>query len=438
MQERLTDTLLLRTIQSDADVERLADFNSAIHSDTADPDPRIGAWTRDLLMPGRHPTVTWDDFLIVEDTATGEIVSSLGVIPQTWAYAGIPFDVGRIELVGTHPDYRHRGLIRTQFEAIHARCAELGLLVQSITGIPYFYRQFGYEFALELRGGHGIPFSAIPETPVESAYTLREWQEDTCRDDLPRLQSLYDDFARGKLVTCPRPDEHWHHRYLGLDAQSINLRWLYVIARRKETVGYVVIPADTWGPRAPIEELVLDASYPEIVPWLLPRLRDESAARFSDADPPVDRLELALGSRHPIYDYLRKYNTIKRSPYAWYIRVADLAAFIWQIKPALEQRIARGPLVGLTRTLTVDFYTGGLHLEFGDGQLTVAENLSDSPPSRDAETSFPPLVFLQLLFGYRSLKELRYAFPDVYSRPEIRPILDGLFPRRQSWVMELY
>ena len=75
------------------------------------------------------------------------------LIPQTWTYEGIPFGVGRSELVGTLPEFRKRGLVRMQYEEIHKWSAERGQMVQAITGIPYFYRKFGYEMALDLSGG---------------------------------------------------------------------------------------------------------------------------------------------------------------------------------------------------------------------------------------------------------------------------------------------
>ncbi len=39
-----------------------------------------------------------------------------------------------------------------QFEEVHKWSAERGHKVQVITGIPYYYRQFGYEMALDLTG----------------------------------------------------------------------------------------------------------------------------------------------------------------------------------------------------------------------------------------------------------------------------------------------
>ena len=47
------------------------------------------------------------------------------------------------------------------------------------------------------------------------------------------------------------------------------------------------------------------------------------------------------------------------------------------------------------------------------------------------------IPFLQLLFGYRSLAELRYAYADVSANAVAEPLLDALFPARPSWVMPL-
>jgi len=42
---------------------------------------------------------------------------------------------------------------------------------------------------------------------------------------------------------------------------------------------------------------------------------------------------------------------------------------------------------------------------------------------------------LQLLFGYRSLDELRYAFSDVrVEKSEAEVVLNALFPKKFSWV----
>jgi hypothetical protein len=42
-----------------------------------------------------------------------------------------------------------------------------------------------------------------------------------------------------------------------------------------------------------------------------------------------------------------------------------------------------------------------------------------------------------LLFGWRSLAELRAAFPDVEIHDEVVALLNALFPKRPSWVTYL-
>ena len=185
----LGDGLILRHA-SKRDAAALADFNSHIHSDDGwdKPDLRIAAWTRDLLARP-HPTLSPGDFTIVEETATRRIVSSLNLIPQTWTYEGIPFGVGRPELVGTLPEFRGRGLVRAQFDEIHRWCEARNLSVQTITGIPYFYRQFGYEMALDLSGRR---FGFEPHVPKlkkgeKEPYRIRPATE----ADLPFIAKTY-------------------------------------------------------------------------------------------------------------------------------------------------------------------------------------------------------------------------------------------------------
>ena len=102
----------LRAARPD-DVEQVVALNGEMHAEpgTTGPDEWIIEWTRDLFDLA-HPTFRLDDTTVVEDAATGQIVSTVFTIPQWWSYAGTPLLVGRPELVATVPAYRRRGLIR--------------------------------------------------------------------------------------------------------------------------------------------------------------------------------------------------------------------------------------------------------------------------------------------------------------------------------------
>ena len=74
--EDLGDGLVLRRANK-ADAEALVQFNGDLHADPGeDFAENVAEWVQDL-MTKPHPTTKPQDFTIVEDTKTGEIVSSL-------------------------------------------------------------------------------------------------------------------------------------------------------------------------------------------------------------------------------------------------------------------------------------------------------------------------------------------------------------------------
>jgi hypothetical protein len=116
--------------------------------------------------------------------------------------------------------------------------------------------------------------------------------------------------------------------------------------------------------------------------------------------------------------------------------VADLPHFIRHIAPVLERRLEESAMSGYTGELTLDFYRSGLRLAFEHGRLTAAEDWR-KPLFGEGKAGFPPLVFLSLLFGHRSLDELRHVYPDVWAEQDAEPLLLALFPARPSRLIPL-
>ena len=139
------------------------------------------------------------------------------LIPQTWTFDGLPFPVGRPEAVGTDPAYRRRGLVRAQFDVLHAKSDREGHLVQGITGIPWYYRQFGYEYAIDLDGGRCVYPALI--APLKEGETEAYRFRPVTPDDLPLVMELYDRDCARSLVACPRSAAEWRRT---LDVTACN------------------------------------------------------------------------------------------------------------------------------------------------------------------------------------------------------------------------
>jgi hypothetical protein len=430
----LGDGLVMRKATFE-DRERLAHYQAYTLLDIDETPPVEGlyAWMLDL-MSGEHPTFRPSDFTIVEDTSTGKIVSSIGHISQVWTYEGIPFKFGQPEIVSTDPAYRRRGLVRAQFDEVHQWSAERGELVQGITGIPWYYRQFGYEMTINLGGGRTGYRTHVPK--------LKEGESERFRfrraaiTDVPFIKEMYDKSTSRSMLACVREEALWRYDIEGRSEKSYLRGELRVIETTEgEPVGALAHSRKVWSKNLGVRlyELKHGVPYLAVTPAVM-RYMDATGEEYAKRDgDEFTGIVFGMGQEHPVYDTITERLPRVRAPYAWYIRVPDLPAFLNHIVPALEKRLAESPQAGYTGELKVNLYRQGLRFNFQDGRITV----EGWKPGRveEGDAAFPDLTFLQLLFGYRSLEELRHAFPDCSANnDEARALLPVLFPKKASFV----
>lgn len=433
----LGNGLILR--RSDAhDAEALTEFHALVQRDDGtigEPDERIKAWTYDL-MTVPHPTFNPQDFTIVEEQATGKIVSSMNLIPQTWTYAGIPFKVGRPELVGTLPEYRGRGLVRCQFDLIHQWSADRGHKLQAITGIAYYYRQFGYEMALNLHGGRAGYPTHIPRLKEGEAETFKLRPADL--DDIPLIHELYSAGCERSLVACEWDESLWQYELKGKSEKNVNRSEVRVIETVEgKPAGFIAHPPFTWGEMMALQryELHPGFSWLDVTPSVI-RYLEAMHAQYqleSSEKKPFGTFGFWLGEDHPVYHAIPDWLPRIRRPYAWYLRVADIPDFLRMITPVLEQRLAESPMTGYSGEVKITFYRDGLHLALEKGHLVTVERWKPTPVGNVGNAAFPPHTFLQLLFGYRSFEALKISFADCWNAgDEVRLLLETLFPTQPS------
>jgi hypothetical protein len=439
----LGDGLVLRRPRPEDD-EAVAVFNAHVHSDDGPekPDERIRIWTLDLLGRG-HPTTSRDDFTVVEDTRTGQIVSSCNLISQVWAYGGVPFGVGRPEAVGTAPEYRKRGLVRAQFEVLHQWSAERGQLAQVITGIPNYYRQFEYEMGLALGGGRSGFEPNVPRLKDGEAEPFKVRPATVA--DLPFIAELYNTAVKGReRVTCERTLEEWKYELSGRTARSLGEVAIKLIETpAREPVGYLVHATHIWGGEhgnglaAWCYELKAGLSWLAVTPSVVRHLWDTGKTYADAENKTIQRFTFSMPENHPVYEACAGRLPHSSRPYAYYVRVADVGGFLKHVAPALEARLARSVAAGHTGELKLNFYRTGVRLGLENGRLATVDRWQPTSDS-EGDASFPNLTFLQLLLGYRSLDELRLAYADCgYHNDTARALVNALFPRQPSHVWAL-
>lgn len=441
----LGDGLVLRRA-SKRDTEALVkmQLQAFANPDTGEEDEALGGWVR-AMLGGKHPTFRPQDFLIVQDTKTDAIASCTCLISQTWSMGDISFGVGRVELVATMPAYQRRGLIREQFRVLHEWSCERGELLQSITGIPYYYRQFGYEYAIEMAAPRQtyVP-QQVPELKKgeHEKFRLRHAK----RADLQFVAKMYRTSAKHFLVSCERDLKMFEYEELR-ETNPINghSRWWDVIETLKgERVGILLHSREVYKGHHNIQyfELLPAFDWQEVTPFVIRELVRRAPGYANDSIA-LNALRWYLASNHPMYEILADRFAPIMGDYAWYIRVPDLPAFLMKIAPIFKKRLAASQFRNYTGTLRLNFFRDGVALHFKNGTLKSAgpwrATASDYGQSGYGSASFPDRTFLKMLFGYRSRAELHAMFPDCLAEnDQIAALLETLFPKQISHVLPIH
>lgn len=434
MAKTIRDGLILRSLGEgvDSDRENFAAFLYAGFENEGDwREARTTAWVNDLM--NTHPLMSLDNFWVVVDpTKNDKIVSGLLMIPQIWRYEDIEIPVGRPELIATLPEYRRRGLIRELMNTCHEYSRQQGHLLNGITGIPYYYRQFGYAMAVYLGQRVWMPLFTIPELVKgeNPCYALRK----ATYQDIPALIAIDDYNSKWPLLYVQRDEIMWRYEIDGRNPNSYMEFDIFVLVDADNTVvGYLSL--------TPIREdsahlgvihyaIGEKVSYLETFDAVITGLKayvlskNESIAVMTF---PVDLHPSLLASMR----FIHGVDVADRS-YSWYLRVPDHVAFIKRIASVLERRLEGSGAQGYTGHLCISFHNFGyLTIKFEQGKITDVHD-REVPECARANAQFPFNTWLNIVFGFHSHDDLHNVLPDARISRDAAVLLDILFPKKPS------
>lgn len=362
-----------------------------------------------------YPRFSLKDNLVVFDKNNDKIVAYLCLIRSKFVFNGIEIPFGQMEIVGTDPDYRHRGLIRKLNLVYEKLASEYAIPILIILGIPNFYRQFKYEFALPSESSLVIALEIIPSLkngeiePVIIEKVNQNSFEDylSCRAKRNSFLDLYRDIK----------SEHWEYISRGKLGEVGGIV-LYLIKKENEFVGSFYV--EEFFKTIQIRELWLKSVH--YIPTVL-RFVMKIAKSFNfplcvsrpTQESLVPYFEQITGSKFP-------------KPYAFYVKIPSIKEFLMVIKTVLEARLAASEFKGITDSIRINCFIKGFVLNFKHGELIDITELKRTE-LKEMHISIPPLIIYQLLLGYRTLDELEDIYPDVSVNALYKFLIQILFPK---------
>jgi predicted N-acetyltransferase YhbS len=364
-----------------------------------------------------HPERRLDEFQIVENTSTGEVVSTSCFFPWRLSFGGTELNVVQVEMIFTHPEYRKRGLVRRQIQRLHQLVEARGCDIVMLWGIPFYYRQFGYCYCVE-----GLATESLPAWRVEAAAPAAVRLRAAGPADLPLLSRLYPGSVAGLDVHLQRSEAHW--RYL-LESAKFPI-FVVESAGDGRALGYSIQVRNKRTAHV-FESSLPDQETAQALLELLKKDCDEILVNWPAAGT-LAALARGLGS-------------ITGRSTQWSFRLPSLSRFLTRIAPLLEKRLAGSAFRRLTTDFVLNLFTEACLLRIAGGRIAEVKPLGFVDTSMGAEggtLNIPPDAWMRLLFGDRTLDELYESWPDIVVKPKDRALVQTLFPRMQAYLYTPY
>lgn len=427
LEHALADGLTLRLARHEDDLRAVLDAHAAAFGE----EDRLLLEAKLFDRPGRRP----EQVILVEDVAAGRVASSVSLVEQTWTYEGIPLHVGEVGIVSTRPEYRHRGLVRAQFDVYHRLARRAGCLISVIMGIAYFYRQYGYEYIIATGGGARLFCEQIP--PLAEGEISPYQVRCATPKDWPQVLSFYQASVQSACLAAVFDELVWRYQH-NLPEECGDLKETYLLERGGQPCGFMRLNANE---RGWDKGVAISAAYLPTQPMCLAALRFAKSLAERRQERTVT---VSLPLPMPLLQLARDLGGEPRRGYAWQIRVLDPVRLLLTIAPALERRLADSPFAGLEDTVSLNLYRETLSLHFRDGRLLSVTSQRDTDHNggddsdERADMSCPPQVAAMCWLGYRSVQEVIDWYPDASCRNGQRlRLLDTLFPKRPSLVLSV-
>lgn len=398
----LVDGLSLRAAEP-RDLDQIADLLAA-RGEPAD--------AVDLRLVAADPDEGIGSCAVVVDGS--RVVSTATLLRETVFVEDLAIPAGQVELVATEPAYEGRGLVRALMGWAHERSAARGDLLQVMIGIPYFYRQFGYAYAMRIPLARSIVGDGPPPDP---SIVIRP----ATVDDIGAMARLQDESQTGADVRMPHSPACW--RWLVARDGSTQL----VAERRDVVAGTCRITPPEEG--VTVAELAGD---PGATASLIAHGRGLGAGEARVVERP------GTAGFEAVRPHLAPLDGPEALPDWFYARVERLGPLLEHLAPVLLRRLERAGLAGRPHDVLLSSWRSHVRFTIGpEGMSRVVSGGPEQAPISKGGSGVPPDAIAPLLLGPHGAVGLEERLPDCRLGRQ-GDLMSALFPPLTSDLLTFY
>ena len=392
---------------SNEDFVKILELNIAVHGE------EVKEYIKRIY--NEHPKKKDILWFYIEDNSTGQIISSITLLPLEWQFEGKLLPVCEMGFVGTLKEYRGKGLIDKLNEFYERVMMERGYLLSCLRGIPYYYRRFGYEFVLSLDERFSLSPNKIP--PMEISHLdIRK----ASRKDIGYIENQYNSNSNSFLISNIFDTESFYFKFMNDSFDDCKLS-AYIIEENGKSKGYFLIGKSFDNE---VHAIITSQLSPPLMIKLLQHLNEYSKKEQD--------LNLNVAEFSEFGKYILFIGGKLQSNYGWQIKVPDLKRFFESIKVVLENRIEKSKFNNLSKTVIISDYKQSIELIFNNGKIEAIKSESGYPDAEKCDVRIPGAMLLKLLLGDKTVDEINYIVKDARINPSSKKLIETLFLKVNS------
>ncbi|MHA2359115.1 MAG: GNAT family N-acetyltransferase [Candidatus Thorarchaeota archaeon] len=412
-------------VQTDQELEELIEFNSKVH----DEDDAEELRRQIEKLPGFGREFNF----YIRDVDKGIVVTSLNAVPSLWAYEEVVLRNLELGWVGTLKEYRRKGLVRVLYEQFDKLLLEGEYDISTIQGIPYYYRQFGYDFVLPM---DRTLWMTVDQLPTIDEKKKPEYMNVKIREatpiDLDEIMNLYDEHNKQLQVYIARSRELWEVQEETKMEFESEFR-TFVLEDKNGVTGYLRL-ARTKKSRAPDRigsTLRVMESSIKTYTGVMRALQLIKAEALKDE---FYRVGITGPSTNNLSRVALDFGGQIRGGWKHQLRIPSILRLLEKITPVLEKRLVGSMFERLTKDLPINTFRNCYLLKFVNGKI---ENITDIGMQEvDESRGFraPPNDLVRLIFGVNDIDEIRNNNIDFIVSWELKSLVATLFPKGESCI----
>ena len=393
---------------SEDDLSAILEFNNKVHTEE-----NIKTYIRSIMQKyPRRNDIYW---LYIKDNQKDKIVSSLCLSPLDWQIESLDLPVCEMEFVGTLEPYRRKGFIKILNTLYEELMEHYGFMISVIRGIPYFYRNLGYEFVSSLDERIKISTAKIPTKKLKRiTFNVAN------SNNISLIKSKYSQFHTKFHIFNKFNTDCFKFKYFNVDFNS-EVRITYIINENGLPTNYFSLGRSY--DNQCYEIVCPDLTVNQSIALL------QFVKRIGNFK---DNFILSVSKYSSLFNYIKLIGGELISDYGWQVKIPNIKNFLRFVKKIIETRLEHSQFKDLSKSIRISNYRDTVILEIDRGKIKKIEQITEHPMPENTDLRIPDGFLFMLLLGDRSFKEINDLIKDAIVDPLSKKIIETIFQKKPS------